>query len=176
MNKAIEGQTLYDTKNRFVKWIEHNFPVDDCVSLNTKDETDVVAAQRLRSYANDGDYPHNLHLRIDSPLQQKIRALYLTSTGAQIDCRKIASLKSRYGGPINLNLQEEQNINQEEQNIKLEAEECLKAIGVMCRAIEDECAKSINSAPELRVLNTKLVELSERYNLLLLRLYPSERQ
>jgi hypothetical protein len=79
---------VYDTSHRFVEWIEYNYPVDDCISSNSEDETDVVAAQHLRSYARNADYPHNVLLQANSPIQRRIRALYLSDTGAQVDRRK----------------------------------------------------------------------------------------
>ena len=88
MDKVREGQILYDTSNRFIEWIEYNYPVDDCISSKSEDETDVVAAQHLRNYARNADYPHNVLLRANTPLQREIRALYLSDTGAHIDRRK----------------------------------------------------------------------------------------
>jgi hypothetical protein len=89
MKTSNDTPVLYDTRQGFCDWLEYNYPVDDCIDPNIEDETDVIAAQRLRNCANKGDYPRNMQGGIRSRLQADIRTLYLKSTGVQIDRRQV---------------------------------------------------------------------------------------
>jgi hypothetical protein len=89
----------YDTCNLFTQWIEYNYPVDECIDSDLEDETDVMAARRLRGYACAGSYPRNVQIGINSHVQRQIRESYLQNTGALPDRRVInigAPLERRF--------------------------------------------------------------------------------